>query len=61
VIEAEPIGEPRERPRRPPVPLAHEAHRRRHEQDSDDRGIDEDGDRHPDADALDRDGVGERE
>ena len=52
---------------RPSGPGAHQfqrpmqPHRRRDEQDADDRRVDEDRDRHADADALDRDRLGEGE
>src|SRR4051794_39864654 len=61
MAEPEPVDEPGEKPGRPPVPPAHQTHRRGHEQDAHDRRVDGDGDRHPDADALDGDDLGERE
>ena len=41
VVEAEPVGEPLERTRGPPVPVAEQAHRGRHEQDPDDRRVEQ--------------------
>ena len=48
-------------PRAPPVPVPEQAHRRRHEQRPDDGRVEGDRERHPDAERLDQDDVGERE
>ena len=60
MAEPEPVGQPPERPRRPPVPAPEQAHGRGDKQHADDRGVDEHGDCHAHADALDRDRFGER-
>src|SRR5574337_970030 len=40
VAEAEALGKAAQRPGGPPVPAAQEAHRGRHDEDTDDRGVD---------------------
>src|SRR6266566_2878784 len=61
VAKARAVVELPQRPRRPPVPVAQQAHDSRHHERSHQRGVDGDGDRQPDADGLDDHHLGEAE
>src|ERR1700716_2359907 len=59
--EADSPLQSRQRPWRPPVEIAEEAHRRRHDESAHQRGVDRHGEGHAKPDRLDEDDVGKRE
>ena len=58
---SDPRDPSQDRRRRPPVPAAEQAHRRRHEKGTDHGGVEGDGDRDSEPERLDEDDVRERE